>query len=51
MMRAISAIGFTMLAMLAVAPCPAAAAVVTYDFSGTLGHGPSLDPGRIRLPL
>jgi hypothetical protein len=46
MMRAISAIGFTMLAMLAVAPCPAAAAAITYDFSATLDHGPTGDLGN-----
>jgi hypothetical protein len=46
MMRAISAIGFAMLAMLALAPCPAAAAVIAYDFSATLDHGPTGDLGN-----
>jgi hypothetical protein len=46
MMRAISAIGLTILAMLALTPRPAAAAAITYDFSGTLAHGTSADPGN-----
>lgn len=46
MMRPISAIGFTLLAMLALAPRPAAAAAITYDFSATLAHGPSGDLGN-----
>jgi hypothetical protein len=46
MMRTCFAIPIAMLAMLAVLPRPAAASTVTYDFSGTLSHGPSGDPGN-----
>jgi hypothetical protein len=46
MMRALFAIPIAMLAMLAVAPLPAAASVITYDFSATLDHGPSGDLGN-----
>jgi hypothetical protein len=46
MMRAFFAIPIAMLTMLAIAPRPAAASAITYDFSGTLGHGPSGDPGN-----
>jgi hypothetical protein len=38
-----------MLAMLALAPCPAAAMAITYDFSGTLAHGTSLDPNNTSI--
>jgi hypothetical protein len=45
MMRAPFAIPIAMLAMLAVAPRPAAASVIIDDFSATLDHGPFGDPG------
>jgi hypothetical protein len=46
MMRAFFAIPIAMLAMLAVAPRHAAAAAITYDFAGTLEHGPTGDLGN-----
>jgi hypothetical protein len=45
-MRAFFAIPIAMLAFLALAPWPAAASAITYDFSGTLDHGPSSDPSN-----
>jgi hypothetical protein len=44
-MRAISAISIAFL-LTAVAARHAAAAPITYDFSGTLSHGPGSDPGN-----
>jgi hypothetical protein len=46
MMRTCFTIPITMLAMLALAPRPAAAVAITYDFSATLDHGPASDPGN-----
>jgi hypothetical protein len=46
MMRRFFAIPIALLAMLAVAPRPVAAAAITYDFAATLEHGPVSDPGN-----
>ena len=43
-MRALFTIPIALLAILTLAPRPAAATAITYDFSGTLGHGPAGDP-------
>jgi hypothetical protein len=43
-MRATFAFSLALLAMLVLSPRPAAATSITYDFSGTLQHGPYLDP-------
>jgi hypothetical protein len=45
-MRAIFAIPIAVLTLLALSPQPAAATAITYDFSGTLLHGPASDPGN-----
>jgi hypothetical protein len=45
-MRAMFAIPIVMLTLLALTPRPAAAMAITYDFSGTLSHGPGGDPGN-----
>jgi hypothetical protein len=46
MMRAMFTIPIAMLAMLALAPPPAAATAITYDFSGTLAQSAPGDPGN-----
>jgi hypothetical protein len=45
-MRAKFAFSIAVLTLLALAPRPAAATAITYDFSGTLGHGPVGDPSN-----
>jgi PEP-CTERM motif len=45
-MRAMFTIPIAALALLAFSVSPAAATTITYDFSGTLGHGPASDTGN-----
>ena len=45
-MRPFLTIPIVLLAMFAAEPRPAAALAITYDFSATLAHGPSGDPGN-----
>jgi hypothetical protein len=49
LMRATVAFSIAMLGLLALAPVPAAATPITYDFSGTFEHGPAGDPTNITI--